>query len=205
MPDDSARIIEPGERCKCDRYLKFESMCDHECAKHGGTFVRSLFSERLFQSCQTVIEESVQAVIDDEDEDEEDSVDFTQVVEDDDDDEDDDDSVVDNITLAELALRKRPWYDIIGSGKKQKVVRVTHTKMASACAILADLACSKKGKPERSVVILACILQLQDLVRGEVVDNVKRKLKRPSKLHNQGHCNQDMAPKPTKKEERAQR
>jgi hypothetical protein len=41
--DDSARIIEPGECCKCNRYLEFESMCEHECAKHGGTFVMSYF------------------------------------------------------------------------------------------------------------------------------------------------------------------
>jgi hypothetical protein len=46
--DDSARIIEPGKRCECDHYLQFESMCEHELAKHEGKFIKSLFSERLF-------------------------------------------------------------------------------------------------------------------------------------------------------------
>jgi hypothetical protein len=96
--NESARIIQPGKRCTCERYLAFESMCEHEYAIRG-KFDKDLFSESLFQPCQ--LEERVEIVSNT------DHNNFTQDVEDDgvaihNDDDDDD-----NITLADLG-RKRP-------------------------------------------------------------------------------------------------
>jgi hypothetical protein len=194
-PDDSARIIDPGERCKCDRYLEFESMCEHEFAKHGCKFVRSLFSERLFQPGQMNEEEEEN---DDEEEEEEasdsiqadnseasdsiqadNSAKFTQDFTQDDGDDDDDSSAADNITIAEMEknLRKRSGAgnDTGGSSKKQKVVPVPHGRMAQACGTLTDFACSTKVKPEMSVAVFASILQLQDIARGKkAVDKVDK-------------------------------
>jgi hypothetical protein len=194
--DDSARIIEPGKRCECDHYLQFESMCEHELAKHEGKFIKSLFSERLFQPCK--IEECKQVVITDDvgqsfitsknrdftqdftqeeftqDFTQEDFTqeDFTQVDEGDntnDNDEDDASAADDNMTLGEIEreLQKRPGYVVAGGGrKKQKVAPVSRTRIAQACATLTDLV-SSKAKPEMSVAIFSSILQLQDIVRGE--------------------------------------
>jgi hypothetical protein len=166
------------------RYLQFESMCEHEFAIYGGQFVRSLFSERLFQPCQ--IEESNQAVIADDDNN------FPQDVEDDgvahhndeDDDDDDDNNNDDNNddhsasaddnTLSALQPRKRQGSDKGSSSKKPRVERVNRREIVQACATLTDLACSTKAKPEMSVAIYSSILQLQDVARGQPVYKVDR-------------------------------
>jgi hypothetical protein len=60
----------------------------------------------------------------------------------------------------ETTAEKDQGVIIVGSSKKQKVVPVTRAKMVQAFAVLTDVACSTKGKPEISAVILASILQL---------------------------------------------
>lgn len=46
---DSARILQQGEHCRCDRWLAFSSMCVHEFVANDCQFKRDLFSDRMIQ------------------------------------------------------------------------------------------------------------------------------------------------------------
>jgi hypothetical protein len=200
--NDSARIIQQGERCICDRYLAFESMCEHEYAIHG-KFVKGLFADRMFQPCQ--IERRDQVTIDDAASDsfldgqsvggssadigEDNWLDqserrFTQDGEDDgvaitNDDDDEGHSSSDDIALADLDRRKRPAGcdngDISKKSKKRKLLPVPRGRLRQIAGTLVDLASHKNVNPQLSVTVAASMLQLQDLARGQNFDDVVEK------------------------------
>jgi hypothetical protein len=224
--DGSARTIQQGKRCICDRCLAFESMCEHEHAMHG-KFVKGLFAERMFQPCQ--IERRDQVAIDDSASNGQavggdsnatgDLANFSQDGEDDgvattknNDDDDEGSSSSDDVVLADLVRQKRPTSkcDDEGgrrkTGEKQRLLPVPRGKMSQIAGTLVDLAGQKNLHPEMSHTVTASMLDLQDMVRGQnfdadvtdVTDRAKMTLQTAEEAtqSSQGQCNQGTVPKP---------